>query len=813
MIQRFFQSGALLFLLFNAVTAQDSLSETIQKHYRSGQYDSVCIVYDRLIQDGALQSHEYTLQVCVAKSYYYTDRNRQSLELYKRIYDFPSEDSVIFLRMLIDYALVLTETGQYETARTVLSRAGALVGQYGSRTDLGRWHNRYGVYYLRQGEYGKSLSRLDSAKAVADELMDADLLSSVYTNYGIVYRETGQYGKAVKIYRLAARIDSISGKAHDLAVDYVNIANAYNELGLYRKSMDYYRLAAETYSRLNDTAGLSLVYGNLGTVHYDIGEYKSSAECMEKSLKLNKGDDSLGYASALLNLGIAYQMAGRAEESVSLLWDARRRFIRLSRKTEEAYSLNYTGRARLMLDQVDEAEKAFLSAIEIFESSEVPQLGWIAYYDYARLKFQAGKTDSAVVLLERSVQMIEGLRAGTEDESLLTHFMENEIQQAYRMNVYLNILIGRYSSAFRIFEKSRVRSLKRYEFSMERSSGDVQFIEYFLYDTLWFAFVTGSDTIQVRFLSASNSVISRIRDYYHLIRSENIDSRIIKKASHKLYEFLLLPLTDLLSAEIPLIIVPDGPLYYLPFETLWTGEQYLIEKFAVSYVPSADYYEQLKERRRMREGDHSRSVYFFKSDYSDMDCDIGGLPLEKLPFIENEKNTLMKFIRLDSTNAFLYTGGESSLKNFGNRELGILHIAAHGINNLLLPEQSALVTGAGGHAPDDGYLTAEEIIRHRISANLVVLSACETSLGELLWGEGMIGLTRAFLQSGSSAVISTLWKIRDSAAANFIDRFYNYKLVNKMDSRASLKNAKIDMIRSGKSHPFYWGAFVLWGCP
>jgi CHAT domain-containing protein len=111
---------------------------------------------------------------------------------------------------------------------------------------------------------------------------------------------------------------------------------------------------------------------------------------------------------------------------------------------------------------------------------------------------------------------------------------------------------------------------------------------------------------------------------------------------------------------------------------------------------------------------------------------------------------------------------------------------------------------------EDGFLQVSEIYNLRLRSELVILSACQTARGRLENGEGILGLPRIFFYSGARSVLSTLWRIEDKSTARFMKYFYKY-LTKGFDKSESLRLAKIKMIKSGYSHPFYWAGFVLNG--
>jgi CHAT domain-containing protein len=136
--------------------------------------------------------------------------------------------------------------------------------------------------------------------------------------------------------------------------------------------------------------------------------------------------------------------------------------------------------------------------------------------------------------------------------------------------------------------------------------------------------------------------------------------------------------------------------------------------------------------------------------------------------------------------------------------------------NIDKPMLSSLALTRAGDA--DGFLTALEVLRTKIAADLVVLSACETATGKIVNGEGIVGLTRAFMFAGTPRVICSLWKVDDEATRALMTRFY--ELWNPKDGKPGLSTAEAlrkaqEFVRSQErwKHPFYWAAWVLWGLP
>ena len=144
----------------------------------------------------------------------------------------------------------------------------------------------------------------------------------------------------------------------------------------------------------------------------------------------------------------------------------------------------------------------------------------------------------------------------------------------------------------------------------------------------------------------------------------------------------------------------------------------------------------------------------------------------------------------------------------------ILHFATHSFLDHERPELSSIVLSMVDRAgrQQNGFLRLYDIYNLRLSADLVVLSACETGLGKEIKGEGLIGLTRGFFYSGAARVLASLWQIDDRSSAAFMRAFYEAMIIRHEKPAAALRSAKIAMWRAkGWDAPYYWAAFTMQG--
>ena len=127
------------------------------------------------------------------------------------------------------------------------------------------------------------------------------------------------------------------------------------------------------------------------------------------------------------------------------------------------------------------------------------------------------------------------------------------------------------------------------------------------------------------------------------------------------------------------------------------------------------------------------------------------------------------------------------------------------------PGFQAIVLSQVPEEKDDGFLTLGELMNCHYNARLVVLSACRTGLGALSRGEGVTGLTRAVMYAGSRAAVVSLWSVSDVGTKELMVRFYRNMIRKGLPKEEALRQAKLGMLTTKFAHPFFWGAFVLYG--
>lgn len=323
------------------------------------------------------------------------------------------------------------------------------------------------------------------------------------------------------------------------------------------------------------------------------------------------------------------------------------------------------------------------------------------------------------------------------------------------------------------------------------------------------------------------------------------DYRNYGQLAHQLYRQLVQPVANALSGRQTLIIVPDGILHYLPFEVLTEDSEapsrkagasasprYLVEDYSIEYAPSTSVLAELNAARSASKSPSSQSLDLLaygdpvfgapeagiRGDVASLDAVRGaykgaGFALSPLPNTRIEVENIGALF--PPPRRRLYLGSAATKASFESQDLAaykFLHIATHAVIDENVPAMSGIVFSLTSHQ-DDGVLRMSDVFNLNLDSDLVVLSACETGLGKLVRGEGMIGLTRAFLYAGARRVAVSLWPVNDVATAKFMQGFYRAMADGMSPSRA-LQQAKLEMIRSdipSYGHPYFWAPFVLVG--
>ncbi|MCI0564367.1 MAG: CHAT domain-containing protein, partial [Nitrososphaera sp.] len=308
---------------------------------------------------------------------------------------------------------------------------------------------------------------------------------------------------------------------------------------------------------------------------------------------------------------------------------------------------------------------------------------------------------------------------------------------------------------------------------------------------------------------------SLIDQFLHDVRSK----KDVKESAERLYE-LLLGRISLLDQYKKIIIIPDGNLNLLPFDSLIDNQGKLVlESHTISYVQSATLLHLLRTRpwshrpqtqTLLALGD---ALYKRNSKYS---IERTAFPIGRysLPRLPGTRDELLAIAQVFPGKTLLLIGKEATedaLTSTPLNQFKILHFAVHGYANLEFPERSALILTTNSQSEEDGLLQHREIHNLDLAADLVTLSAGDSGVGKLHGQEGISNLVKAFMIAGAGTVVARLWNVDDTLTSQLMKNFYSN--LAKGEGRASaFRNAKLTLIREeGTLSDYYWAGFILWG--
>jgi CHAT domain-containing protein/Tfp pilus assembly protein PilF len=761
---------------------------------------------------------------------------------------------------LINIGIFYERSGNYSKAlkfyEESLSVAQAIKNKWNESACL----NNIGIVYHEIGNYDRALKYLIKALTIEKQLGDDLDISGVLNNIGTTLRYKGSisgdkehFDKALDYFNDCLKL---IGKSRDTETDVLdlmqkevyalnNIGFTHTDLKNYHEALKYLRSGYEKARKIQNIDVMGMLKNNMGIAYYNLGNYEEAIKTYQEAIELaNKIGGRQILWEAHFWLGRCYEKKNEFslavmsyKRAVDIIDHIRSQifldtykagFVRDKLKIYEflinlLYRLNLDNTSKKQAEEifhiVERAKgRAFLeslgeSKIDIKESLN-PDLLKRENELSSRISFviqELSRPDQS----KKKRQVLSSKLRQEEDEY---------INLISRMRVEAPELANLVSA-----EPCDVDQIQQH---LNEKTG---LIEYFLGENKSFMFFIAKNEFGVYGLPSRSEIEKSIKAYIKILSGSPRREFKGTLAAKRIYKELLFPAEKNIPESVEsLIIVPDGILYSLPFETLIpdtidqsSKDDYLIAKYKISYVPSSSALLFLSETKVKHKS--SKSIMAFgnpsymlkdqsKGKKSKAQVDIlrelyldQGFELSPLPYTEREILEISSYFLEEKRDIYLKDEArEEIFKEASLKDYQIIHFACHGFLAEEFPFRSALVLSLDDDQQEDGFLQVRELYNLRLKADLVVLSACQTGKGRLERGEGILGLPRVFFYAGARSVMLTLWRINDESAATFMGLFYRY-LSEGNDKAQALRLTKLDMINSKFSHPFYWAAFVLNG--
>ncbi|MFC2123510.1 CHAT domain-containing protein [Bacteroidota bacterium] len=674
-----------------------------------------------------------------------------------------------------------------------------------------------------------------------------------FVNLALIYRKSNEYEKAIDyLYNALETRQKVYEMDHPtIGFIYGALGQIYTDMDQYQDALTNYQLAEGIYRRNfgNEHPELANIYNMIGALEIKEGHYDEALTACQNAINSNaKGfesddiytnppEDGEFFSTDILLVSL--MLKGQALEM--------QYYQKTLRKNDLVESLASFELGDKLIDKsrhirTNQEDKLFLSsrAVELYENAIAVSLGLasisIKKQPYREKAFYFSEKGKAIVLLDaindanaKEFANIPADMLETEGElkskiafvnQQLVSVTDNDTEQLLRQlllevtidyNTFIKKLENEFPEYYRLKYDVTIPGVNE----IQSVLNDNQAIQtYFLAENrerLYIFQMTGnrlatfdvplSKEFQRYLIGFRNSIIYDLPDAYKMTGSILYQSLMPKKLPETI--------TDL-------VIIPAGRLGVTPFEALIVKNEedaeynqidYLANHINISYQYSVTlFHQQLKSMKNTQQA----ATLFAPIDFN---YQIGQ-PLPSLPFTLNEVKDIEGIFQDENYqySTHLYAdASESKIKDGVYRDYSYIHIASHGIVNEQQPELSCIYLSEDEEG-EDGYLYSGEIYNLDLNANLVALSACQTGLGRVSRGEGIIGLSRALLFAGASNLLVSFWNVPDESTANLMSEFYNESLRVKKSFSHSLGDVKRKMIRNeATSRPYYWASFILIG--
>ena len=712
----------------------------------------------------------------------------------------------------------------YEQALDVLDQAG------GARHLEAEIHNSMAHLYADPDNWERQMGHLMKSLTLAREARDGKLEREALLSLAQLYESVGNIREAVQRCNEVLTIDREHQNQLGMGDALCYLGELLRRIGQTEIAINQFRGALKIARQIHHQGGIANALRGLARAFCDKRNFDQAAPHFEEAIEI--------YESARRDMLSPDWRAARSSIGDEVYLD----YIRLlveQNEFERAFYFAERRKARAFLDLLAEARGDVYQGVDpaARDKQEVlaRELRDLHEQLTARLKMPGAKRD---------VDLITSLEDRQREAELAYQINEAEIR---RRN-------PRYAAIVQpdVWEVKRLRE--------ELLDEKTVLMEYVLDEPKSWLFAVSKNKLAVFTLPSKENIETKVDELYEAIK---IQGQFASVAS-ALYDVLIKPAEEFIL-DMRLLIVPDEKLHFVPFATLLTAPArlsqsaelpYLICRHAIAYAPSASVAGFLESDRRQRSHTWQQQLIAFAIAESRivLKRDATGYELsplraalthirstdvlDALPKTRNEVVQIASLLDHGVAHSLtesmnVYDGksvkirlGPAATKSallslFASHAepppSRFVHFATHGVVDSIKPQFSGLLFNPGDDR--NPFWQTFEIFNARIPSDLVVLSACETGLGKVFRGEGLIGLARAFFYAGAASVCATLWSVEDESTAELMERFYGYLLKHGNDNNSAidkseaLRLAQLDLIKHGEglSHPYYWAAFVLIG--
>jgi len=789
----------------------------------------------------------------------------QALPLRREAGDRPGE-----ARTLHNIGAVYDDLGEKQQALDYYNRALPLRRELGDRLGEAVTLNNIGKLYDDLGEKQQALDYYNQALPLRRAASDRPGEARTLNNIGDIYSDLGDRQKGLEYYRQALAMFQQTENRRGEASVLNNLGATYAELQDERQALNYYNQALPLRRAVGDRLGEARTLNNLGVIYQTIGNEQEALQHYQSALTLFRVvRERAGEATSLFNLARLKRDRNQLSEAlkdieatIAIVEDLRTKIA--SSDLRSSYFATVQDYYELYIDLLmqlhqQEPDRGY-DARAIHASERAKARSLLELLTEANADIRQGvdpkllekewNLQEQLDLLER--QRIEILSRNPTAERVA----QIEQQRESRLSQYRDIQAQIRATSPKYAAIAQPQPLTLAQIQQQILDEDTLLLQYSLGNKRSYLWLVGKNSIDSYQLPPRKEIEAAARQFYRLLNDPGFnlaDTRGLVRVAPRSTSQTIPPLSQMLLGQVAdrlgnkrLLIVSDGALQYIPFAALPTPETEgsenpipLVRDREIVNLPSVSTLGILRRElqgraiapkqlailadpvfshtdRRVRgnttrsspESNLNRQVL----ERSTRDAEIG---LQPLPGTRKEAEAIQRFVP-DSqrTQALDFAANREFVTNPNLAQYQIIHFATHGILNSKNPELSGIVLSLFNEQgnPQNGFLRLHDVFNLDLPAELVVLSACQTGLGQEVKGEGLVGLTRGFMYAGAPRVLVSLWNVDDAATAEMMVRFYRLLLQEKLTAPAALRQAQLEMQTQTKwKNPYYWAAFALQG--
>jgi len=726
---------------------------------------------------------------------------------------------------------IASAQGQYDSAAARAREAVDVHRALADRSGEAHAIHLLGVAELYQAHYASALNQLETALALARTIGDREREIAVLNNVGSIHFHQARYLKALRAYREA--LDS-AGQAAAAPwstrlrrITLTNLAALFQRVGHEDQAIQLYEELRNAPEAMTPSEQARLL-SNLGSLYRSLGDPIKALETYRVAQRLLAGNEhKQARIRVLTNIGIVQALdMGDFPVAVAAFTDALALAEQSGDRREAMQAHLYRGESLYRQDDAGGATRNFEAALALSQQLGTTDEQWQALYGLGRLARSAHRDEVAYTYFRDAISGIESVRAQLQLASLKTDFLADK-RDVY--DALLEILLERPDAAafFEVLERARARTFQDSLAVAQPTLAAVQarleagavLLEYWVGPrsaaVLW-------ATREAAGIASLPAVVPDLGEISSLLNESSAGTTDgWKRPAATIGARLLGGIPALGRPDAThLIVVPDGALGEIPFELLDAGTgSPIIERFDVSYLPSAAVL--LRDSSgpsRFWAPPWRRQLVSFAAPRIQAAhgaaMELGGAELSNpLPASAEESRAIA---RTCPGRAQLFLGNANLKRHLVDgvaAGVPLLHLATHAVADMGSAERSRILFSPDREQDGADYLFLKEVYDLDLrGVDLATLSACDTERGKLVRGEGPYGFSRALLSAGARAAVTTLWRVADEPARDFMAQLY-FELNRGKPKAEALRLAKLRFLRSGTAlrHPRYWAAFILTG--